>query len=52
MPAELDLTYGAGERNRIDLFHCGLPNAPLLVFFHGGWWQRNSKEVFSCLAEG
>jgi acetyl esterase/lipase len=29
-----------------------MPNAPLLVFIHGGWWQRNSKEVFSCMAEG
>jgi acetyl esterase/lipase len=52
MPAELDLAYGPGERNRIDLFRCGKPNAPLLVFIHGGWWQRNSKEVFSCMAEG
>jgi arylformamidase len=52
MPAELDLPYGPRERNRIDLFRCGQPNAPLLVFIHGGWWQRNSKEVFSCMAEG
>jgi arylformamidase len=52
MPAELNLPYGPRERNRIDLFRCGQPNAPLLVFIHGGWWQRNSKEVFSCMAEG
>jgi acetyl esterase/lipase len=52
MSTELDLAYGPGERNRIDLFRCGMPNAPLLVFIHGGWWQRNSKEVFSCMAEG
>lgn len=52
MPAELDLRYGPRERNRIDIFRCGQPTAPLLVFIHGGWWQRNSKEVFSCMAEG
>lgn len=52
MPDELDLRYGPRERNRIDIFRCGQRNAPLLVFIHGGWWQRNSKEVFSCMAEG
>ncbi len=52
MPDELDLRYGLRERNRIDIFRCGQPDAPLLVFIHGGWWQRNSKEVFSCMAEG
>ena len=24
----------------------------LLVHIHGGYWQRNSREVFACLAEG
>jgi acetyl esterase/lipase len=51
-PALLDRPYGPRERNRIDLFRCGLASAPLLVFIHGGYWQRNSKEVFSCMAEG
>lgn len=48
----LDIPYGERPRNRIDLFPCGKPNAPLLVFIHGGYWQRNAKEVFSCMAEG
>lgn len=52
MPDELNLQYGPRERNRIDIFRCGQQRAPLLVFIHGGWWQRNSKEVFSCMAEG
>jgi arylformamidase len=51
-PALLDLRYGPHERNRIDIFRCGSANAPLLVFIHGGYWQRNSKEIFSCMAEG
>ena len=51
-PSLLDLRYGMGERNRIDIFRCGSANAPLLVFVHGGYWQRNSKEIFSCMAEG
>lgn len=51
-PALLDRRYGPRERNRIDIFRCGAPRAPLLVFVHGGYWQRNSKEIFSCMAEG
>jgi len=48
----LDIPYGPRERNRIDIFRCGADFAPLLVFIHGGYWQRNSKEVFACMAEG
>lgn len=48
----LDMPYGDGERHRIDIFGSGRPNAPLFVFLHGGYWQRNSKEMFSVLAEG
>ncbi|MEQ1612359.1 MAG: alpha/beta hydrolase [Hyphomicrobiaceae bacterium] len=50
--SELDVAYGPLPRNRFDVFRCGEPSAPLLVFIHGGWWQRNSKEVFSCMAVG
>jgi acetyl esterase/lipase len=50
--ALLDLRYGLRERNRIDIFRCGRDGAPLFVFIHGGYWQRNSKEVFACMADG
>jgi arylformamidase len=48
----LDLRYGDRPRNRIDVFTCGRAGAPLFVFVHGGYWQRNDKEIFSCMAEG
>jgi arylformamidase len=48
----LDLAYGPRPRNRIDLFRCGKPSSPLLVFIHGGYWLRNAKEMFACMAEG
>lgn len=48
----LDLAYGPRPRNRIDLFRCGKPGSPLLVFIHGGYWLRNAKEMFACMAEG
>jgi arylformamidase len=50
--ALLDLRYGARPRNRIDVFACGREGAPLFVFIHGGYWQRNDKETFACMAEG
>ena len=51
-PELLDLAYGPRERNRIDIFRSGVSDAPLFVFIHGGYWQRNSKDIFSCMAEG
>jgi acetyl esterase/lipase len=51
-PAQLDLAYGPRERNRWDLFPAENPGAPCLVFMHGGYWQRNSRQDFSMMAEG
>jgi arylformamidase len=48
----LDLAYGPRPRNRIDVFRCGTAGAPLLVYIHGGYWQRNAKEFYACLAVG
>jgi arylformamidase len=45
------LAYGPGEHERIDLFHGGADNTGLVVFFHGGAWTRNSKELFHYIAE-
>jgi arylformamidase len=49
--AHLDLRYGPRERNRIDFLKT-TPNAPTLVFIHGGYWQTRAKEVFTVMAEG
>jgi arylformamidase len=51
-PSGLDLPYGTGERERWDLFPAAEPEAPCLVFIHGGYWQRNRREDFACLVEG
>jgi acetyl esterase/lipase len=48
----MDLPYGAGERQKIDLFSGRDPGAPCLVYFHGGYWMRNSREMFAVLGEG
>jgi arylformamidase len=51
-PTNLDLPYGPAERTAFDLYPASDPKAPCLVFIHGGYWQRNSREVFACFAEG
>src|SRR4051794_12709886 len=48
----LDLRYGKRERNLWDLFPVADPDAPCLVFIHGGYWQRNAKEHFASLLGG
>lgn len=50
--AVLDIAYGPRPNNRIDIIPSGGSRAPLFVFIHGGYWQRNSKEIFACVAEG
>lgn len=51
---ELDLPYGAGERNRIDFFYpeSGDVGGPVVLFIHGGYWQALDKSSASHLARG
>jgi arylformamidase len=50
--ARLDIAYGKRPRARLDYLPCGAARAPLFVFIHGGYWQRNNKDMFTCMAEG
>ena len=50
--ARLDVAYGSRERQRLDYLPSGATQAPLFVFIHGGYWQRNSKEDFAFVAQG
>ena len=52
LKSHLDLPYGQRPNNKIDLYPAARPEAPCLVFLHGGYWQRNSREVFAMLVEG
>ena len=47
-----NLAYGNHERERLDIFPALTPNAPVLVFFHGGYWQAMDKAVFHFVARG
>ena len=50
--ARVDLAYGTGEREKLDLFPGGNPDGPLLVYIHGGYWQRGDKAMYSFVTEG
>jgi arylformamidase len=50
--AHLDVAYGPRPREKLDYFPAGRARAPLFVFIHGGYWQRNEKETFAFVADG
>jgi arylformamidase len=47
---KLDLRYAEGDGGTLDLFTTGAPNAPVLVFIHGGYWRSLDKSDFSFIA--
>ncbi|GGK54881.1 alpha/beta hydrolase [Salinarimonas ramus] len=51
--APLEIVYGPGERQRIDLFRPQIEKARAAVMFvHGGYWQALDRSYFSHLARG
>ena len=48
----IDMRYGDGTRQRLDVFPSGAPAAPTLLYIHGGYWQMNDKEPYAFLGEG
>lgn len=45
-----DQRYGSRERQRYDLFRVADPDAPLVVYIHGGYWQRGDRKDYSFVA--
>jgi len=48
----LDLPYGPEPPQKWDIYPAADPQAPVLIFIHGGYWQRNSRELFAIMAQG
>lgn len=50
--AQINIAYGKGEREKMDIFMpAGKPKG-LAVFVHGGYWLRFDKSYWSHLAKG
>ncbi|MDV6375440.1 alpha/beta hydrolase [Deinococcus arenicola] len=46
----LELAYGEGEHERLDVFEGVAETRATLLFIHGGYWQAFYKDTFSYLA--
>lgn len=49
-PCVLDLPYGDGDGETLDVFPTQRPGAPVLVFVHGGYWRAMDKADHSFVA--
>ncbi|MCG2593169.1 alpha/beta hydrolase [Ramlibacter sp. XY19] len=49
-PCHLDLRYGDQPGETLDVFPAPQPNAPVLVFIHGGYWRALDKADHSFIA--
>lgn len=49
-PREMDIRYGGGPRQHLDVFPTSQPDAPVIVFIHGGWWRSLDKRDHSFIA--
>ena len=50
LPARLDLPYGDGPKETLDVFPAAGAGAPVLVFIHGGYWRGLDKGDHSFVA--
>lgn len=46
----LDVAYGTGPGETLDVFPTTRANAPVLFFIHGGWWRSLDKRDLSFIA--
>jgi len=51
LKCQLDVAYGPGEDETLDIFPAERKDAPIVVFIHGGAWLRGHKDNCSYLAE-
>ena len=49
-PCVLDVAYGDGPNETLDIFPAGRPGAPVVVFIHGGYWRSLDKADHSFVA--
>ncbi|MEK7344866.1 MAG: alpha/beta hydrolase [Pseudomonadota bacterium] len=47
---QLDLRYGDGLHETLDIFPAARPHAPVVIFIHGGYWRSLDKSDHSFVA--
>ncbi len=48
----LDVPFGPTREETLDIFPAGVPNAPVFIYIHGGYWRALSSKDFSGIALG
>ena len=48
--AILDVAYGRGTKESLDLFPAHNPHSPVVIFIHGGYWRSLDKSDHSFIA--
>ncbi len=51
LDCRIDIAYGPGEDQKLDVFPAAAPASPIVVYMHGGAWTRSDKSVESFMAE-
>jgi arylformamidase len=52
LDCRLDIPFGPTPAETMDIFPSPTPNAPVLMFIHGGYWRALSSKEFSFVAAG
>ena len=50
LACQQDLAFGEGPNETLDIFPAKKPNAPVIVFIHGGYWRSLDKSDHSFVA--
>ncbi len=51
LDARLDVRYGDGPLQSLDIYTTATGNAPVHVFIHGGYWRGLDKKIYAELAQ-
>ena len=51
LDCRIDVAYGPGEDEKLDVFPAAAPGSPVVVYMHGGAWTRSDKANESFMAE-
>jgi arylformamidase len=52
LDCRLDIPFGPSPAETMDIFPSPIPNSPVLMFIHGGYWRSLSSKEFSFVAAG
>ena len=52
LPCSLNIQFGPGRDEVLDIFPSSQSGSPILVFVHGGYWQSTSSRDYSFVARG